>query len=231
MTPAVAGLCVRFLASRSGAIAAAIVARCPGLWQRVVLQPVLPKFQPATVERLRSLVPEGGDLARLMFSMALCYFERGDGASDQRSLACLRTAEFLGFEGIERAHLYRSVLAARRGDHHEAARLRAGVEADELTAAELALLQTPVPCPGRVVDRDREREPRGGVVVLCGDAAVARAYGHADGRLAWVSPRENGLTPEWLATLNVAFDEAVGDAASLALARSAGVRARTWVCV
>lgn len=226
MNPVVAGILVRLLSSRAGGVAAAVVSRCPELWRRVALKPVLPPVRPAGTERLKTLVPGRGDLARLMYSMALAYLDRDEQAFDSRSLACLRTADFLGFEGSERVSLYRMVVAARRGDHHEVTRLRESVEPADLTAAELALLDTP-PRPLSVVQGDPDR--RGGVVALLGDAAAARSHWYADGRMVWVSSGDNGLSPRWLAALGIVFDAAIGDAASLAEARAAGVRSQAWL--
>ena len=222
MKTGIAWFLVKLMASPAGTVAAALTSRYPAAWRRFILSPVLPPLRPAGVERLREMMASTPDPARLMYSMALAHLENANGISDAQALACLRTAEFLGFPGQERLALYQAVLAARRGDHAGAIALRARLDPAGMTADEKVLLDAAIAraTPAMADDNDR----RGGTVVLLGERAVCRSHCHSDGRMVWVSPRGNGLTFAWLAATDTEFDVTIGDDTSLERARAAGVR-------
>lgn len=215
-------LLIRFLASGPGTVAAAVVSRTPGIWRRLVLSRVMPPLHPAGMERLRALVQQGADPALIQFSMGVAFLERGDSGSNARALACLRTAEFLDFEGVERIGLYRAILAARMGDVDAARAWRERTSVPVIHSSLLTELDAAMANPGPA--RTEPDDGLAGTVVLLGDEAVVASHRFSRGRLAWVSPKRNGLQFRWLASLGREFDHAIGTPHNLLLAREAGVR-------
>lgn len=222
MNPALSNLLLRILASGPGSAAAAVVAGFPGIWKRWVLERVMPPLHPAGVDTLRQLVAEGGDPALLLYSMAMEHLANPGTLSDARALACLRTAEFLGYEGKERLDLHLGLLAARRGDLAGAVARRKRIASFDLSEEQVARLDASIANPGEALAG--YDDPREGTVVLLGETAVASSHWFNAGRIVWVCPQGNGLTLAWLAARHVDFDFAIGDQAELELARTAGIR-------
>jgi hypothetical protein len=140
MKASIAWILVWLLASPAGTAAAIVLARTRSVWHSWMLAPALPTLRPSGPKSLDESMRNAPDPARLVYSMALAYLDSDapDGAAN--ALACLRSAEALGFEGDERILLYRAIIAARHGDETEAKSLRRNLDPRRLSAAEWGLL-------------------------------------------------------------------------------------------
>ena len=144
MKASIAWILVWLLASPAGTAAAIVLARTRSVWHRWMLSPALPTLRTSGPKSLDESMRNAPDPARLVYSMALAYLDSDapDGAAN--ALACLRSAEALGFEGDERILLYRAITAVRHGDDSQAKSLRRHLDPGSLSAAEWDLLDAAI---------------------------------------------------------------------------------------
>ena len=227
---------VWLLASPAGIAASSVVGRIPGLWNKVLLQPVLPPLKAAGIPALKQWVGTYPDTARILFSIALQYYESGDRVTDDRALACLRCSEWLGFESIERIVLYRALLAARSGDRDEFETRRSFLQPHDLSAQEQALMQHAELIVDRTHMARRARRgmpeplvsdrPKRVLVVGDRDAVSARWFSESDYLL--ICPEVNGLAPNWWAARRGQFDTAFGSGEAERRTAEAGIPFERW---
>jgi hypothetical protein len=181
---------------------------------------------------LAALVPDYG---RRLYALGLGYLWSESAADVRRALACLRTAEALGFEAPERTILYRGVALARLGDPDLAQQAIASILVEEMTAAETdlrtgiavgeidrVLVSGVTVSPAWQNCARRLRELRGiESMLVLGDGEAVTAACLLESCYLLCAPEVNGLPVSELKEPR-RFDAACGTRADLADARNAG---------
>lgn len=193
-----------------------------------------------TVNELLLLAPQMQDHGRVYYSLGLAYLGRGLPGDALKAAACLRSADTLGFESPERVALHLACLASRLGAASEAAGLLVRIEQGELTPNEQSLLEqileqqaagdTPLPHRGPWEGAREAVEGAGPVrsLLALGDDEAVSATWCPDARYLSATPVVTGLTPEFVGSMCLGFDVAVGPLGALACAQSARVRCARW---
>jgi hypothetical protein len=194
-------------------------------------------FVPLPLATLRAAVVTMLDEPRIYYSMALAYLDVG---AARPALACLRCAEALDFEGIERINLYKAVIAARRGRLEEARLLASALSPDELSEHEIEIRSSLMthatvvhPIDARATSAWRaalERAPADvRSVLVCSDGSAESADMLPAARYLLADPTVTGLDPASVARLDRAFDVVLGTPADITTAQAAGVRSDRWI--
>ncbi len=231
---AVHDLLVRLMASPLGTLGAEVIRRVPGLWTKVFLKPALPSQTLADIASLKRDANSCADPARVLFSLALHYLDATGGQADSQALACLRSAQWLGFAAEERILLYQAILRARCGDAQGAQALANLLQPCDLTAQERHALDAAIVL--RLPLRQPLYQEPAGHAMPAHLLVVDDPQGHA---AAWfpqsaglfLCPELNGLSLTWCAGLGQHFDLAIGSTRARELAIQAGLSFATWQVV
>lgn len=215
---------------------------------------VLHGEQPLSTEQLVALCPTLPDHARLHFSLALSYLmpdklhsEAENQLFTRRALACLRCAEALECEEVERITLYRGLIEARNGHKEEARETVSLLVSQELTTFEQALYfqlmneqveantGTNDPLDEAWLKVKTQLEAQPGMVrslLVLGDWQAITADWLPSARCYFAAANPmNGLAPGMVTRLNLTFDLGIASANDQRIAQMAGVQCARWLTV
>jgi hypothetical protein len=188
---------------------------------------------------LPTAMPEN---ARVYYSQARAWLETDSPGAARRALACLRCAEALPFESVERVTLYKSLALARCGDATRSIQLASTLESDDLTVDEDALRTrllnreivpdsaSDAPGPLALLRPVVEaRTPESLLVVRDPDAETASWLPEASYVIA--VPHINGLSSAALGRVKRDFSLGLGTSHDKQNVERAGVRCAAWLTV
>jgi hypothetical protein len=201
-----------------------------------IVDPLAFQPTPMSTEELIALASLVPDYGRRLYGLGLSYLWSESATDVRRALACLRSAEALGFEAPERTILYRGVALARLGDRERALHGIASILTEEFTAGEMRLRTQIaageidiVPDTGTTVNsawRNCERQltelKNIESLLVLGDREAVTAVCLLEAGYLQCAPDMNGLSLAGL-TDPRRFDVACGTRADLADACAAGM--------
>ena len=195
---------------------------------------LLSEHTPLGVEELRRMVPLLPGHARLFFSLGLQYMESDRPEDLPRALACLRSAQTLGFESPDRVALYKALIAAKSGHREEAQRQIESLVPYELTSEENGLREEIA--QDRITPHAAQVFPEPPVLVgeadtllVIGDPAALTSNWFPYARYLLADEGVTGLPLPSVAALALRFDVIAGPPGMRGVAHEAGLTAARWV--
>ena len=195
---------------------------------------LLSEHTPLEAEELRRMVPLLPGHARLFFSLGLQYMESDRPEDMPKALACLRSAQTLGFESPDRVALYKALIAARSGHREEAQRQIESLVPYELTSEENALREEIA--QDRITPHAAQAFPEPPVLageadtlLVIGDPAALTSNWFPHARYLLADESVTGLPLTSLASLNISFDVVVGPPEMRGSVDASGLTATRWM--
>ena len=209
---------------------------------------------PLSAPELRALATRLPDHARLCFSLALAYLDPDcqrsldralppDAVAHRRALACLRSAETLGFEASERVAVHKGWIYARLGRTDHSCTLVESLQPWELDeeATLLEMIRSgsiqsisleEAPSAARWAAAKTEVDQSGTKALAAfGDTDAVTADWLPSARYISVDEAVTGLTVDAASRLSIDYEVCVGTAESRLIANQCRINWRRWVLV